>query len=247
MMKELIEFISHYDPQYPTKIRGATEAEIAELERLIGRKLPSRYKEFLHHMGRGMGDFEVPETNFSIERVVRFYRGKGRERVPARYVFIAAHEEDPYSSYYQDCGGSEEVADCKIVRAEIGEDFSNAESLSSAYPSLEDMLFLLSFQVKRMSYLPHRAFLQTSWGTPGQEPGEAGTLTLEELEVLMPRLGFQKLSYTSPMNPMFERGDAAFYAHRASNKGVLSAELAAANEKERDRLLEIIRDNTLLS
>jgi len=246
-MKELIEFISQYDPEYRQKIRGATEAEIAELERLVGRKLPTRYKDFLRHMGRGMGDFEIPETNLSIDRIERFYRGKGRERVPARYVYIAAHEEDPYSSYYYDCVSAEETADCAIIRAEIGQDFSSADNLLPAFPSLQDMLFLFSFQVKRMSYLPHRAFLQTSWGSPQQDPGQEGTLTLEELEELMPRLGFQKLPYTTPRNPMFERGDAAFYAHRPTEEAALSAEIAASSEKERNRLLEIIRDNTLLS
>ncbi|WP_224244713.1 SMI1/KNR4 family protein [Hyalangium gracile] len=247
MMKELIEFISRYDAGYAGTIRGASAGEVSELERLVGRRLPGRYQEFLRHMGRSMGDFVVPETNFLIDRILRFYRGKARDRIPQRYIFIAAHEEDPYSSYYYDCGSSAEADDYKIIRAELGEDFANADMLSLAFPSLQDMLFLFAFQVKRMYLLPHRAFLQTSWGTAAHEPGEAGTLTLEGLEGIMPQLGFQRLPYTSVMNPLFDRADAAFYAHRASDTGGLSAELAASHEKEHSRLLEIIKDNTLLT
>lgn len=52
MLKDLMALISHYDPEYPRKIHGATTAEIHHLEQLAHRPLPANYKEFLEYMGK---------------------------------------------------------------------------------------------------------------------------------------------------------------------------------------------------
>lgn len=243
-MHDLIEFIRQYDPQYSSKIRGASAEELARLEQLVGRALPARYKEFLLHLGKNMSDLQMPDTDFQIGRVLKFYE-LGKRRPPARYMFIGAQVADPYDRYLLDCGDGPSQ-DCPVLRADNQESFKTTDELWVAYPTLKDMLFVLAFSVKRMSLLPHRRQF-----TPALEEGDDGLSRvppglMDAVVQVMRSLGFESLPYTSALNPLFERGDAAFFASRNPEGGGMTAELAAQDEQEFKRLIEIIRDNTAL-
>jgi hypothetical protein len=243
-MYELIEFIRQYDPEYLSKIRGASAEETARLEQLVGRALPAHYKEFLLHLGKDMGDLQMPETDFRIGRVLKFYE-LGKRKPPARYIFIGAQIEDPYDRYLLDCGDGPRQ-DCPVLRADNQESFKTTDNLWVSYPSLKDMLFVLAFSVKRMDLLTHRRQF-----TPSLEEGEDGLSRVPPglmgaVVKVVETLGFERLPYTSDLNPLFERGDAAFYASRNPEGGGMTAELAAQDEREFKRLIEIICDNTAL-
>ncbi|KFA94429.1 hypothetical protein [Archangium violaceum] len=243
-MRDLIEFIRQYDPEFPSKIRGASTEETVRLEQLVGRNLPAHYKEFLLYLGKNMGDLQMPETDFHIGRVLKFYE-IGKRKPPSRYIFIGAQVEDPYDRYLLDCGDSP-LQDCPVLRADPQEPFKTTDNLWVSFPSLKDMLFVLAFSVKRMELLPHRRQF-----TPSLEEGENGLSRvppglMDSLGKVMAMQGFEKQPYTSELNPLFERGDAAFYASRNPEGGGMTAELAAQDEREFKKLVEIIRDNTAL-
>lgn len=54
-MENFIRYVAQFIPLYSRKISGATESEIAALEKLAGRILPNTYRHFLLKMGRNLG------------------------------------------------------------------------------------------------------------------------------------------------------------------------------------------------
>lgn len=240
-MKELIELICQYDPSYPQKIRGLSSEELSELEQLVGRPLPGRLKAFLRSMGKEPGDVLASGLWPRAERIRHFYQSERRHPLSPRYIFIATSEEPPGREYFYDCGLLAEAEDCPIVRARPGEAFA------PAFPSLKDMLFWVAFHTKRMDALPFRVFLRPSDRNAGYGAAETAAMILEDLEELMPRLGFRRLPATSAQNPLFERGDAALAAHGSAAPQDLSVVLAAAQDRERTRLWDLIANTTLLS
>ncbi|ADO68022.1 SMI1/KNR4 family protein [Stigmatella aurantiaca] len=245
-MKELIELLSQYDPSYSNKIRGVSGEELAELEKWVGRPLPAQLKAFLRHLGRESGDWLSPRFRVRFEAIWQFYLEKERHQLSPRYIFIAASEQPPDRAYFCDCGLLAEVEDCQIVSARQGMALTWAGAFSFAFPSLKDMVFQEAFQSKRMAALPYRAFLRPVNRTADYGATETAAMILEDLEDLMPRLGFRRLPQTSAWNPLFERGDAALCAHHSLEPGEVRVVLAASDERERERLLKTIRDATLL-
>lgn len=245
-MKELLEYINTFEPAFSKTVHGATAEEVARLERLIKRPLPSNYKSFLGCMGRSMGSLREEDTDFSIGRLLKFYE-MSKRRPPRRYILIGVQLVDTYGRFLLDCEASTAQNDCPVVQADPEEPFENDDHIVPLYGSLKDMLFLLAFSKMRMSLLNHRhRFLPSlvSSGT-GRLRVVAPDL-MEAIEKTVGKLGFQKLPYTSPLTPLYERRDAAFYVDRSSQGGGLSAELAVRDEWEFKRLVELIQDHTTL-
>lgn len=244
-MKELLKYISSFEPAFQATVQGATAQEIVRLESLIKRPLPSNYNDFLRCMGRSMGSLREEDTDFSIGRILKFYE-LSKRRPPRRYILIGVQLVDTYGRFLLDCEADTQREDCPVVHADPEEPFENDDHIVPLYGSLKDMLFLLGFR-KRMARLEHRHRFLPSLVSSGRErlrmvePG-----LIEAIEATVLQMGFQKLPYTSPLTPLYERGDAAFYVDRASQGGGLSAELAARNQWEFKRLVEIIQDQTSL-
>ncbi|SEU22045.1 hypothetical protein [Stigmatella erecta] len=243
-MKELIELICQYDPSYPQKIWGLSSEELSELEQLVGRPLPGQLKAFLRSMGKEPGDVLAAGLWPQAGRIQQFYLSARRYRLSPRYIFIATCEQPPGREYFYDCGLLAEAEDCPIVQARQGLGGALGEPFAPAFPSLKDMVFWMAFQTKRMEALPFRAFLRPT--DCGYGATETAAMILEDLEELMPRLGFRRLPYTSGQNPLFERGDVALAAHGSSAPQDLSVVLAASQERERARLWETLANTTLL-
>lgn len=245
-MKELLEYINAFEPAFPKTVHGSTAEEIARLESLIKRPLPVNYKDFLGCMGRSMGSLREEDTDFSIGRILKFYE-LSKRRPPGRYIFIGVQLVDTYGRFLLDCEAGTEQHACPVVQADPEEPFENADHIVPLYGSLKDMLFLLAFSKKRMSLLEHRhRFIPSlvSCGTERLRVVDPGLM--EAIEETLGQLGFQKLTYTSPLTPLYERGDAAFYVDRSSQGGGLSAELAVRDEREFKRLVELIQEHTTL-
>ncbi|QDF00838.1 hypothetical protein BHS05_36200 [Myxococcus xanthus] len=245
-MKELLNYINGFEPAFSSQAQGASAVEVSRLESLLKRPLPSHYKDFLLSMGRSMGSLREEDTDFAIGRILKFYETSKR-RPPRRYIFIGAQLVDTYGRFLLDCGEATEQADCPVVQADPEEPFKNEDHIVPLYGSLKDMLFLLAFSRKRMALLEHRRRFLPSLVSSGTgnvrivAPSLVGAID----ETLL-QLGFQKLPHTSPLTPLYERGDAAFYVDRSSLGGGLSAELAARDEREFGRLVEVIQDSTTL-
>ena len=213
-MKELIELICQYDPSYPQNLRGVSSEELLELEQLVGRPLPGRLKAFLRSMGKEPGNVLAPGCWPRADRIRHFYQGERRHRLSPRYIFIATSAQPQGREYFYDCGLLAEAEDCPIVQARQGMGGAPGEAFAPAFPSLRDMLFWVAFQTKRMEALPFRVFLRPSDRNAGYGAAETAAMILEDLEELMPRLGFRRLPSTSAQNPLFERGFGLSYRGR---------------------------------
>ncbi|WP_044198144.1 SMI1/KNR4 family protein [Hyalangium minutum] len=242
MTQATIDFLRKYDPDYPRKVHGASRHDIERVKSLSGQSLPAAYEDFLSTMGRSMGDLKVPQTNFSIDRVIEFY-SQGAQLPPPHYLFIAAHEQDPYIDYYLDLRTSN-GSDSEVVRITSEVEEFKSQYVHPLFLSFQDLIFTFAFTLKRMSYLAHRTQLIPS-PPKAQKQGLELADTLSTLEALALRMGFQKLLLTSSRCLMLERQDAALYG-RATPQGGVHAELAASTESEKNRLREIICDHTAL-
>lgn len=242
MPPSIVEFISRYDPSYPDKVRGANSQEIERLKSLSGQELPPSYKAFLSEMGKSMGDLSVPQTDFSIDRCLEFY-SEGEQLPPPHYLFIAAHDQDPYIDYYLDLSTSNGL-DCEVVRiTSEAEEFKN-EYVHPLFLPFSDLMLTFAFTLKRMSHLPHRAHFTPSHAK-ARKQGAGTSELLQIIETLALRMGFHKVPDMSPRCLLLDRQDAAIYGRSTPNGGVY-AELAASTERERSRLREIICDHTSL-
>ncbi len=243
LILELIDLVEQYAPGFADRLTGASPEELHQLEEQLGRQLPGPYKDFLSLMGKDLGGFETPQVDLRIDRVREFYEVT-EPRPPDRFIFIGAHDEDPYMDYYLDCGMTAD-GNCSVVRAETPDQLLKPERLWCSFASLEDMLFVWAFR-GRLSRLPHRRRL-----SPALEKSSKGMMIipprlLESIEKLAPQLGFQRLPYTSQLTLLFERGDAALYVSRPKADGGVTAELAAQDSREFRKLEEAITDNTRL-
>lgn len=239
----LIDLVEQYAPGFASRIQGASSEELHRLEEQLRHPLPNSYKDFLSLMGKDLGGFETPQVDLRLERVQDFYEVT-EPQPPHRFIFIGAHDEDPYMDYYLDCRmptGSQ----CPVIRAESPEQLLKPEKLWRSFASLEDMLFVWAFR-NRLSRLGHRrkfspALQRNSQGMMVIPPGILGSV-----EALAARLGFQKLPHTSPLTLLFERGDAALYLSRPTPEGGITSELAAQDSREFRKVEEAITDNTAL-
>lgn len=243
-MKDLVDYIRQYDTTFSTRIRGAKPQEIAEMEQLLGRKLPSRYAEFLLLMGKDMGSLDIPEADLRIDRILKACRSSNR--LPSRYILVGFDKGDPPYNFYLDCDSVKD-GDGHIVRADSGAIRDTSRAPDLAFISLREMLFVFAFLFKRMSYLPHRKVFSAPRG-----PNLEGVVTtqpglLEATSEVASMLGFKQLPYAGPLHLLFERGDAALYASKDSSSNAFSAELATREPPELKRLKEIFHDHTGLT
>ena len=244
MMKDLLALIGQYDPAYPRKIQGARDDEIHRLEQIAHRPLPPNYKEFLKYMGKDMGDFVIPKSDFNISTVMKAYEDEEWPPPPG-YLFIGACTQDPHEDYYLDCE-SQDATDCKVVRFSADSDLSDPQSIYVAYPSLNDLLFSCAFKDKRMSLLPVQALLIPSMSDDALKSAESTTGSLRTIGELAARLGFRRLPHTSAHFPMYDRSDAAILGNQDPVGGGLYVDVAASTEQTLKQLVQIIRDHTQL-
>ncbi len=65
-----VEFCRRLDPDFPASLRGASEADIAALERASGRALDELHRAFLATMGESTGSFSLGPFTTSPSRLV---------------------------------------------------------------------------------------------------------------------------------------------------------------------------------
>lgn len=240
MIQELVSFISQYDPEFPRKIRGASQQEIEKLERLASRPMPAAYREFLANMGKDAGNSHAPEETFRIQLVLGFYETHGKSW-SQDYLFIGQLRVEPPVDYYLELSGPG-VADGRVVGVDQGERPTRG-SAWPYFPSLRDMLFSRAFHTLRVLRMQYRkTFTPRLVRSKGQEDPEVAT-TLNSVSGLALRLGFQKLAFTSERNPMFDRGDAVILGNQHPHGDGFSFELASNSEFELKKLEQIVRDH----
>jgi hypothetical protein len=84
--------LKRYAPAGMNQLQGASEDEIAQIERLAGHPLPGFYRWFLSQMGRSMGPFGYPSIDFSPSKVLSCY-AEGLF-LPDRQFLMIGYQED---------------------------------------------------------------------------------------------------------------------------------------------------------
>src|SRR6187551_1335940 len=80
LVARLKNYLEPFDPDGPSKWRGANDEDIAEYERLCsmsaGRQLPASYLTYLRSLGEANGDlFGDFKLVTELPRLIKLYRG----------------------------------------------------------------------------------------------------------------------------------------------------------------------------
>lgn len=231
----LLEYIGRYDPEFITTIRGASREQIESLEAILERPLPSVHRGFLECMGQSTGRLLLYEgvMDPTIEALLEYYTEESWHP-PRDYVLFAMDTGAQGSDLFLDCRKSADNP--PLIRGEPSPDFPARARLDHA--SLSDALFSAALTSIRMPLHPHRASLYATAAWTDRFEGKG----LQLLGELCLKLGFKRLPFGAAWSPAYERGDAVIDAYEAP--GFLpSIEIAAQDQKEAERLAELLKDN----
>lgn len=145
---DLIQYATRYKPAYPQTIRGASEAEIAELEGLVGRELPPHYRQYLERMGHNDGGLKFGEDGYTdIPMIISLYRdiNAGEIELPPDCLGIACHS-DHYGQIALEFGS---LQTSRVLFTSGGE----VDALYAA--TFMGMLFRMAFQMCPMHTFSH--------------------------------------------------------------------------------------------
>ncbi|OJH42243.1 SMI1/KNR4 family protein [Cystobacter ferrugineus] len=235
-IRALLEYISRYDPEFTNAIGGASREQIEQLESILARPLPSVHRGFLECMGQSVGKLIFYEgvMDPTIESLLEYYTEERWHPPYREYVLFAIDTGPQGSDLFLDC--RESANNPAVIRGEPALDFPARARLKHA--SLSDALFSAALTSIRMPLLPCRASLYATTGWTDRFEGKG----LQLLKDICLKLGFERLPFGAEWSPSYERGDAVIDAYEAP--GFLpSFEIAASNQREVDRLAEILKDN----
>lgn len=221
-MQALIDFLGAYEPLYPQVVKGYPDERIAELERVLGRPVPSAYRDFLQTAAANLG-FVVDQVTFDIDEVIELAEWK-RDAMPPYLYPIAVEDVQPGSDYYLDTSRPAWDGDGMVVGFAAGS--LAFDVLEPEYPSLRDMLFLKGFRHVRLPKLPHRE--SVSWrfedfADPGTAPRRS------EVDSALDHMGIRRLGVTSNAVALHDRGDCVAIVFESKTGGGFHILLAASD------------------
>lgn len=149
MMDRLIEYVSRWDPSFPTRLRGATPAEIAEYEELFGAPIPALLRAYLARMGADNGGLNFASGgDMDIGSLLRSMRSNktSYEAFPRDSCLVGIQPQPGTYIVLHPC----DQADPPVHEA-------LEELVGRVSDSFEKMLFQVAFYAFRLIKLPHRA------------------------------------------------------------------------------------------
>jgi hypothetical protein len=196
---DLEAYLLRIVPNLASTWEGATEEEIAQVERLAPRPLPPFYRWFLRRMGRDMGAIGYPTIDFSVRAVLGCYAAEDF-LLPSDRYFMIGYQED-------------EVMPLHI--------FYDLET-----PARDDALVVQRDAQGGDRYLKFETFREMlAWGKASRfgvlfAPQSCrGMLIDDELDIfacldpVMASLGFRQPVLTGNRCRVFERADAMMICH----------------------------------
>jgi hypothetical protein len=91
-MRTFVDYAASFDPAFPSRIRGASPQEIADLEAEAGHPLPDAYRAFLSLMGHGADQLVGgAEVRTDVSELIEFYGenvASGEDQVPDDCIVI---------------------------------------------------------------------------------------------------------------------------------------------------------------
>jgi hypothetical protein len=147
-MDRLISCVSKYQPDFPTRIQGASPEDVAKLERLTGLSLPSAYKDYLLRFGRNDGGFAVgTESRTDVDDIIEYYTESleyDMEDIPPNCMVIAVSGGGTYELSLEYKSETEHP----VLLT------SGSKIMSLRAESFEKLLFQHAFVKYRMRTLP---------------------------------------------------------------------------------------------
>lgn len=199
---KFIDYVTAFNPAFPSRIRGATQEEIARLEQLAGPPLPSFYREYLERMGHG--DDELigrPEPITDITDVITFYEenvASGENPVPDGCIFIGVGGC---------CTGNvvvERGAHGRVFDTDDGEkDILWAESL-------ENLLYHYAYMIYRPKQFPYDAFYVN---TDAKQVVASASMEAAQM-------GFKPLWFSDAITFCAERDDSVLILSQRKGSGL---------------------------
>jgi hypothetical protein len=236
-MKEFISYFSQWNRALPSQVRGASAAEIAELESLVGFPLPQSYRDFLADMGNDLGPANPFEHgDFRIRAVLEFYRAT-TWRPRERCLLIGRDYSGSGLEFFL-----EDQADKHAVTQSAAGDDSFSPMI--LYPSFENMMYLTAFRVMRMAHMAFRATF-TPYGLSEWSDKTSGT-QLEGFHRIARETGFSLVPRTGRWAAAYQRSDECCLACYQLPGFGPNFSLACNSQKEFDILHRMLESRLAL-
>jgi hypothetical protein len=136
----------------PEKIKGCSEEEISELEKVCGLSLPYSYKVFLQYFGHGLGGRVMRDVEITYEFIFRiieefkeFQSNECKPQFSSNTFFFSTRYGDQYLFFEVD----EMVDDPSIFIWTVGNDYFTKVT-ESIFDILEEEMKLTEIAVSRM-------------------------------------------------------------------------------------------------
>lgn len=234
---EFVEFLCKLDPDMKSRMRGATETELDELERLAGSRFCSSYRRFMLYFGHTETDALSPfltELSFSIEEAAEHYhelREFGSEP-PAGVVFLwRIDDADFHLLQSEDPEGDPKVIQINLYEPE------HLYYINDHMGTFEPMLFVEAFTSLRMEKFEHNSFVSFP-----EEPTDTAEW-MRHCRKIAEELKFSCIPQSIGLAAVFDRDDASIWAGRHNEDSHSHIWVASDDDKEAKRIAEIFTDN----
>jgi hypothetical protein len=233
----LLARIEGWSPGFAGKLEGASEAELAEFERALGRVLPSELRMFLARMGKQHGGLigYGPELRFDIAALTEFAADEAH--APPRAFCVAAAPTPDAQAIYFDQRQREQQA--PLVRLGV------IKGTLVSYPehsSFVEMLFGFAFTTQCLPRHDYAVGLRSSGVRPANFPDSPRGTWLPRFRFIAQQLGFLELAGSGPWWVCCERDDAALMAFEVPGHAP-DVRVAARERKRFANLVELLCDN----
>jgi len=204
-MENFIQYVSQFEPDFASTIRGACEEEINTFEGLAGLKLPAFYRSFLSRMGHDIGSMEIAYgRTTNITDVIDFYRNlvlPGKEPLPPDCLIVGIGSPP-----------DDDVALRVTSEADGPVFFASEGELFQLYgDSLERLLFRAAFAIYRMKVFPDEGVYLSRTAAPQRELADAVAV----------EIGFQRQWFSDSIEFCGERRGSAIIINQYQHNVML--------------------------
>ncbi|HVI03817.1 MAG TPA: SMI1/KNR4 family protein [Enhygromyxa sp.] len=242
----LLARIDAWTPGFSAKLEGASEEELVEFERALGRALPDELRTFSTRMGREHGGLigYGPELRFDIASLIEHARDEAH--APPNVFCVAGAPDPDYMAIYVD--QRQRVDAAPLVRLGV------IDGTMVSYPehsSLAAMLFGFAFITQCLPRYDYGVSLRSSGvrspSFPNSSPRHSAADSprgtwLPHFRWIAEQLGFIDLPGSGPWWACVEREDAAMMLFEAPGHAP-DVRVAARERKGFSNLVELLSDN----
>jgi hypothetical protein len=231
-MEGLLQYLERISPGFTSRMRGASEEEVRELQMHFG-PIPAVYRAFALAMGRddaGLGG--VARHRTALVRDLYVLSLGPDDPAPRRYLFAFEDLSLACEDYYLDLQQPHGPDDAAVVRIPSG-----ARDARNAFVSLRE---LLHFHAAATVHLPRFAH-----GAMFGQRAALDAASASEIHRVFDGLGFARSPYLE-LCRLYERDDAIGLVHQEPGRAPSWVAIRAHDERELRRICAVMGDRTSL-